>query len=131
MVGDSIVRAQKMRKQPPRTHPAPHQSRLWPHWQMIGEARRRKKTWGTITKELEETHGIKLTAGTVRNFFKRAAQGRLPLGVLSKSPVASMHATPTVLARATKPFEEPDGDPFSVKVIEFDPWKPQTRNKAS
>jgi hypothetical protein len=123
-----------MRTPPPLKHPAPHQSALWPHWQFIGQARRSKKTWRLIAAELKDSYGITITAGTVRNFFKRASKGRLPLGVVSNTPAARPMVNavrPTVLARAPKLSVEPEDDPFSVKIIEFDPWKPQNKTKAS
>jgi hypothetical protein len=102
---------------------------------MISDRRRRKKTWGLIRQELEENHGVKLAVSTVRNFFKRAAQGRLPLGVVSHAPAARPRVSAvsaTVLTRTVhKQFQEQDNDPFSTKVIAFDPWKPQRKNKAS
>jgi hypothetical protein len=123
-----------MRSPPPRTHPAPHQSTLWPHWQVIGELRRSKKTWKQIAAELKDSYRISISAGSVRNFFKRATQGRLLLGVARKVPASRprvVSTNPTILARPPKQLEEPDGDPFSVKVIQYDPWKPQRKSKAS
>ena len=72
-----------MRKPPPSKHPSPHQSQFWLHWQFIGQARRQKKTWKQIAAELKDSYQVTITAGSVRNFFKRATQGRLPLGVVA------------------------------------------------
>jgi hypothetical protein len=136
-----------MRSPPPRTHPAPHQSALWPYWRMIGHARRAKKTWKQIAAELKES-GITISAGSVRNFFKRASQGRLPLGVVSNAPAVRPRVnavTPTTPnstkirdiiglytpRKAREPGDEDPGDPFSTKVIPLDPWKPKNKSKAS
>src|SRR5215469_14226790 len=115
-----------MRRLPPRTHPAPLASELWRHLEKIRACRRKKKTWQAIAKELQQTGGIKLTAGTVRNFFKRASR-RVPF---ERNVRLELEAT---VARVEAPFIRPetpsvrlDDDPFSTKVIPFDPWKPQT-----
>jgi len=91
--------------------------------------RRKKKTWQAIAKELEQTCGVKLTAGTVRNFFKRASRRVL----LQRN--ARLEAT---VVRTETPFIQPeilsvplDDDPFSTNVIPFDPWKPQRKSRAS
>jgi hypothetical protein len=137
-----------MRTPPPKTHPVPHQSQLWAHWQLIGELRRSKKTWKQIAAELKDSYEISISAGSVRNFFKRASQGRLPLSVVSRTPLPSRRVTAvtpsipnsTKIAdiiglytprKAREPGDEKDGDPFSTKVIPLDPWKPQKKSKAS
>jgi hypothetical protein len=141
-----------MRKPPPRTHPAPHQSALWAHWTMIGELRRSKKTWKQIAAELKESCAITISAGSVRNFFKRlpnrAARAcgvltelrdeaqhenkkdaarcqRIKAEMKGRDPTAATH--PFVLPSAANQLEDADGDPFSTKVIEYDPWKPQRK----
>ena len=118
-----------MRRSPPKIHPGPLRSELWRHLEEIRACRRKKKTWQAIAKELEQTCGVKLTAGTVRNFFKRASR-RLPL-----QRNARLEAT---VVRTETPFIQPeilsvplDDDPFSTNVIPFDPWKPQRKSRAS
>src|SRR6516164_6213136 len=118
-----------MRRSPPKTHPGPLRSELWRHLEEIRACRRKKKTWQAIAKELEQTGGIKLTAGTVRNFFKRGSR-RVPF-----ERNVRLEATAVRIATRFIPPETPsvrlDDDPFSTKVIPFDPWKPQTNAQAS
>jgi hypothetical protein len=118
-----------MRRLPPRTHPAPLASELWRHLEKIRARRRKKKTWEAITKDLEKTCGLKLSAGTVRNFFKRASK-RIPLerdaGVQARGARVQ-----TAFMRAEIASTSLDDDPFSTKVVPFDPWKPQTKARAS
>jgi len=123
-----------MRRLPPRTHPAPLASELWRHLEKIRACRRKKKTWQAIAKELQQTCGIKLTAGTVRNFFKRASK-RIPLQ-RNDRPQARVVRIPvrksaTLFFEPEDPAALPEDDPFSTKVIPFDPWKPQTKARAS
>jgi hypothetical protein len=118
-----------MRRSPPRTHPAPLASELWRHLEKIRACRRKKKTWQAIAKELEQTGGIKLTAGTVRNFFKRASR-RVPFD-RNVRPEATRVRVETPFIPPEIPSTRLEDDPFSTKVIPFDPWKPQTKARAS
>src|SRR5580700_2745052 len=118
-----------MRTPPPKAHPGPYTSQLWPHLETIRTLRRRKKTWRAITKHLEDACGIKLGVWTVRNFFKRATSGCVPLGFRkAEATRESRKPNPATLGlRApAKPLEEPDSDPFSTKAMPFDPWKPRS-----
>ena len=118
-----------MKRPPPSIHPAPFTSRLWPHLETIRTLRRRRKTWRAITKHLEDACGIKLGVWTVRNFFKRATSGRVPLGFRNAEATRELrkpNPASAGLRQPPKPFEEPDGDPFSTKTIPFDPWKPRS-----
>ena len=118
-----------MRTPPPKAHPSPYTSQLWPHLEMIRTLRRRRKTWRAITKHLEDECRVKLGVWTVRNFFKRATSGKVPLGFRNAEVTRdSREANPTSsgLRQPPKPFEESDGDPFSTKTIPFDPWKPRS-----
>ena len=118
-----------MRTPPPKAHPGPYTSQLWPHLETIRSLRRRRKTWRAINKHLEDACGIKLGVWTVRNFFKRATSGRVPLGFRNAEATReSRKPNPATggLRQPAKPFEEPDGDPFSTKTIPFDPWKPRS-----
>jgi hypothetical protein len=118
-----------MRRLPPRTHPAPLASELWRHLEKIRACRRKKKTWQAIAEELEQMGGIRLTAGTVRNFFKRASRRiSLQRNVSLKATVGRVE---TPFIRPEIPSVRSDDDPFSTKVIHFDPWKPQTKARAS
>ena len=118
-----------MRTPPPKAHPGPYTSQLWPHLETIRTLRRRRKTWRAITKHLEDACGIKLGVWTVRNFFKRATSGRVPLGFRNAEATRESRKPDPAsagLRQPPKPFEEPDGDPFSTKTIPFDPWKPRS-----
>jgi|SRR6516225_8761433 hypothetical protein len=123
-----------MRTAPPKTHPGPQSSELWPQLDKIRELRRKRRTWTSISKELERTCGIKVTEATVRNFFKRARR-RVALQRNSKPQLRS---TPVSVKKSAALFIEPedptalpDDDPFSTNVIPFDPWKPQRKSRAS
>jgi hypothetical protein len=123
-----------MRRSPPRIHPGPLRSELWRHLEEIRACRRKKKTWQAIAKELERTCGVKLTVGTLRNFFKRASK-RVPL---RRNDRPQQRTVPASVLKSTALFIEPedptalpDDDPFSTNVIPFDPWKPQTKARES
>jgi hypothetical protein len=123
-----------MRRSPPKIHPGPLRSELWRHLEEIRACRRKKKTWQAIAKELEQTCGVKLTVGTLRNFFKRASK-RVPLRGNDRP---QQRTVPASVLKSTALFIEPedpavlvDDDPFSTKVVPFDPWKPQTKARAS
>src|SRR5438132_390988 len=118
-----------MRRVPPKTHPAPLASELWRHLEKIRACRRQKKTWQAISKELEQTANIKLTAGTVRNFFKRASR-RVPFERNVRREATAVRVE-TPFIRPEIPSVRSDDDPFSTNVIPFDPWKPQTKARAS
>jgi hypothetical protein len=118
-----------MRRLPPKTHPAPLASELWRHLEKIRACRRKKKTWQAIAKELQQTANIKLTAGTVRNFFKRASR-RVPFERNVRLEATAVRVE-TPFIRPEIPSVRSDDDPFSTKVIPFDPWKPQTMARAS
>jgi hypothetical protein len=119
----------RMKRPPPRKHPGPYASQLWPHLESIRTLRRRRKTWRAITKHLDDACGIKLGVWTVRNFFKRATIGRDPLGFTNTERTRDLQkASPalTEVRRLPDPAEESAGDPFSTKAIPLNPWKPSS-----
>jgi len=67
---------------PPKEHPPAWGSPLWPPLETIRKMRRQRKTWVSISKLLQEEHGLTITYRTVRKFFKRASKNdlKLPLG---------------------------------------------------
>jgi hypothetical protein len=73
-------------------HPRPFESPLRPHLETIRSLRRAHKTWQEIARILREEHGVKTSASTVHNFFKRvterARKGKdaLPLGYEEAAP---------------------------------------------
>jgi hypothetical protein len=82
-----------------------------------------------IAWHLEDAHGLEVSRATVFKFFKRAANGRVPLGFSNieatrdlQKPIPSAPR----LRQPAKPFEEAVGDPFSTKAIPLDPWKPRS-----
>jgi len=118
-----------MKRLPPRTHPVPYTSQLWPHLETIRKLRRRRKTWRAITKHLEDACEIRLGVWTVRNFFKRATSGRVSLGFSNAEATRDLQKpTPAAVGprRLAKPSEDSDDDPFSTKAIPLDPWKPRS-----
>ena len=110
------------KKRTPEVHPKPYESPLWPHLESIRSLRRQRKTWAAIAAHLEETHGFKTSLRTVRNFFKRARGGRMPLGFDETE-------TPT---RAMVLTDAPDtkNDLFSVEVSPEDPFAKTKRRYA-
>jgi hypothetical protein len=68
----------------PQEHPRAWGSVLWDHRDEVLAMRRGRKTWKEITEHLAQTHGVKLTYGTVRNFFvrysKRLKTKNFPVG---------------------------------------------------
>jgi hypothetical protein len=110
------------KKRTPEVHPKPYESPLWRHLDTIRALRRQRKTWAAIAAHLEETHGLKTSLRTVRNFFKRARAGRAPLGFdESQTP-----------ARAIVLTDAPDtkNDRFSVEVSPEDPFAKTRRRYA-
>jgi hypothetical protein len=110
------------KKRTPEVHPKPYESPLWQHLETIRALRRQRKTWAAIAVHLEETHGLKTSLRTVRNFFKRARAGRVPLGFdESETP-----------ARAIVLTDAPDTkkDRFSVEVSPEDPFAKTRRRYA-
>ena len=110
------------KKRTPEVHPKPYESPLWQHLETIRALRRQRKTWAAIAAHLEETHGLKTSLRTVRNFFKRARAGRVPLGFDETE-------TPT---RAIVLTDAPDtkNDLFSVEVSPEDPFAKTRRRYA-
>src|SRR5258705_433821 len=96
------------KKRTPEVHPKPYESPLWQHLETIRSLRRQRKTWAAIAAHLEETHGLKTSLRTVRNFFKRVRAGRVPLGF-------NETGTPT---RTIVPADVADtkSDLFSVEI---------------
>jgi hypothetical protein len=118
-----------MRTPPPKSHPSPYTSQLWPHLETIRMLRRRRKTWRAIANHLEEACGIKLGVWTVRNFFKRATSGKVPLGFRNAEVTRESrkpNPAPAGLRHPAKPLKDSDCDPFSTKAMPFDPWKPRS-----
>ena len=110
------------KKRTPEVHPKPYESPLWQHLETIRSLRRQRKTWAAIAVHLEESRGLKTSLRTVRNFFKRACAGRVPLGFdESETP-----------ARAIVLTDAPDtkNDRFSVEVSPEDPFAKTRRRYA-
>jgi hypothetical protein len=110
------------KKRTPKVHPKPYESPLWPHVETIRSLRRQRKTWAAIAAHLQETYGLKTSLRTVRNFFKRAHVGRVPLGFDETE-------TPT---RAIVLTEAPDtkNGLFSVEAPPEDPFAKTKRRYA-
>jgi hypothetical protein len=121
----------------------PFSSPLWPHLAMIRAMRSRRRTWKEIAHRLQQ-RGVTLDCKTIANFHRRIkARGRRKLtgerSAVSLSTVGdtSNRAEPNnrpILKPSTKlsapePSTEPDADPFSVKLIPFDPWQPQSKQR--
>jgi hypothetical protein len=110
------------KKRTPEVHPKPYESPLWRHLETIRSLRRQRKTWAAIAAHLEERHGLKTSLRTVRNFFKRARAGRVPLGF----DEAAIPTRAILLPDAP----EPKNDLFSVEVSPEDPFAKTKRRYA-
>jgi len=122
----------------------PFSSPLWPHLAMIRAMRSRRRTWKEIAHRLQQ-QGVTLDCKTIANFHRRIkARGRRKLTggsawqcLYQRSVKRQTRAEPDnqlILKRSTKlsapePSTEPDADPFSVKLIPFDPWQPQSKQR--
>jgi hypothetical protein len=110
------------KKRTPEVHPKPYESPLWRHLETIRALRRQRKTWAAIAAHIEETQGLKTSLRTVRNFFKRARAGRVPLGFDEiETPARAIVLTD---ARDRK------NDLFSVEVSPEDPFARTKRRYA-
>jgi hypothetical protein len=110
------------KKRTPKVHPKPYESPLWQHLETIRSLRRRRKTWAAIAVHLEESHGLTTSLRTVRNFFKRARSGRVPLGFNeTETPARAI-----VLTNAL----DTKNDLFSVEVSPEDPFAKTKRRYA-
>jgi hypothetical protein len=110
----------------PPPHPAPFQSALWEHVDLIRKLRLARKTWPKIAAELGRM-GVRINRSTVRRFFKRL-QGRkeMPLGLEQK---AVRLGSVTVRDSAPDlPPKSPNGiDPLLLETDPDDPWTPKGR----
>ena len=74
-------------------HPAPFESALWPHVELIKKLRLGRKTWVSIAAILQKQHGVSVKPVTIYNFLKRYAKraraGTLPLGFEPITPPSS------------------------------------------
>jgi hypothetical protein len=115
----------------------PFSSPLWPHLAMIRAMRSRRRTWKEIAHRLQQ-QGVNLDCKTIANFHRRIkARSRRKLTgerfAVSLPTVGetSNRAEPDnqlILKPSTK-LSEPDADPFSVKLIPFDPWQPHSKER--
>jgi hypothetical protein len=110
------------KKRTPEVHPKPYESPLWQHLETIRALRRQRKTWAAIATHLEETQGLKTSLRTVRNFFKRARAGRVPLGFNGAETPPRTIVLPDLPDRKN--------DPFSVEASSDDPFAKTKRRYA-
>ena len=121
----------------------PFSSPLWPHLAMIRAMRSRRRTWKEIAHLLQQ-QGVTLDCKTIANFHRRIkARGRRKLtgerlavslptvGETSNrvEPDNQLILKPSTKLSAPEPSTEPDADPFSVNLIPFDPWQPQSKQR--
>jgi hypothetical protein len=117
----------------PQTHAKPYQSPLWNHLETIRNLRKQHETWEGIASHLKDDHGLEMSASTVLKFFKRAADGRVPIGFLglraSSIGPARINAA-SACPRATlssqlgelKQIPEASDDPLLVEISNNDPF---------
>jgi hypothetical protein len=106
----------------PKVHPKPYESPLWQHLETIRSLRRQRKTWAAIAAHLQQTHGLKTSLRTVRNFFKRARGGRVPLGFNDSETPNRRIVLPDV--------QDTKNDPYSVEGSADDPFAKTKRRYA-
>lgn len=111
------VRSDAEQKKPPtrekRTLPKAYQSPLRPHFELIRELRRKRKTWKEISEILAgEPHRLKTSHKTIQNFFRRALYPkRIPMGFEDFAP----DPKPPEPARPTRgPQPSPDAPPADL-----------------
>jgi hypothetical protein len=107
-------------------HPAPFQSELWDHVELIRKLRLARKTWPDIAIELGRL-GLRIDRSSVRRFFKRLQERKqMPLGLEQKAVRLG-----SVTARDSAPDLPPicpNGiDPLLLPVDSSDPWAPKSK----
>jgi hypothetical protein len=121
----------------------PFSSPLWPYLAMIRAMRSRRRTWKEIAHRLRQ-QGVTLDRKTIANFHRgikarglRKLTGErfaasLPAGDETSNraePDNQLILKPSTKLSAPKPRTESNADPFSVKLIPFDPWQPQSKQR--
>jgi hypothetical protein len=110
------VRPDAEKRKPPkrekRTLPKAYRSPLRPHFELIRELRRKRKTWKEISEILAgEPYRLKTSHKTIQNFFRRALYPkRIPMGFEDFAPAAAgpTPARPTAPPEANPPAPAPD-----------------------
>jgi hypothetical protein len=108
---------------------------------MIRAMRSRRRTWKEIAHRLQQ-QGVTLDCKTIANFHRRIkARGRKLTGerlavslptvgeTSNRAELDNQLINPSTKLSAPEPSTEPDADPFSVKLIPFDPWQPQSKQR--
>ena len=110
----------------PPPHPAPFQSALWEHVELIRKRRLARKTWPAIAAELERI-GVRINRSSVRRFFKRLQDRKeMPLGLQDKA-VRLGSVTVNDGAPDLPPISPNGMDPLLKELDLDDPWLPKGR----
>jgi hypothetical protein len=127
------LRIEPLTKRTPQTHAKPYQSPLWNHLEAIRNLRKQHETWEGIASHLKDDHGLKTSASTVLKFFKRAADGRVPIGFSDPRASSIGLARPSADSAAPRAtlssqlgglqrIPEPSDDPLLVEISNNDPF---------
>ena len=108
----------------PPPHPAPFQSALWEHVDLIRKLRLARKTWPQIAAELGRM-GVRINRSSVRRFFKRLQDRKeMPLGLEQKA-VRAGSVTVRDSAPDLPPISPNGIDPLLLETDPDDPWTPK------
>jgi len=108
----------------PIPHPAPFQSQLWEHVELIRKLRLARKTWPQIAAELGRM-GVRINRSSVRRFFKRLQDRKeMPLGLEQKA-VRAGSVTVRDSAPDLPPISPNGIDPLLLETDPDDPWTPK------
>jgi hypothetical protein len=128
------VRPDAEKRKPPkrekRTLPKAYHSPLRPHFELIRELRRKRKTWKEISEILAgEPYRLKTSHKTIQNFFRRALYPkRIPMGFEDFAPAAAapIPPRPTAPPKANPPGPAP-GAPAQTFRQKLEAKKPQPK----
>ena len=110
----------------PIPHPAPFQSRLWEHAELIRKLRLARKTWPEIAAELGRM-GLRINRSSVRRFFKRLQDRKqMPIGLEQKA-VRAGSGTVSDNSPNLPPINANGVDPLLLPLESDDPWRPKWR----
>ncbi len=79
-------------------------SKLQPHWNLIRDLRRRRKTWAQIAEILTREHGCSTQTQSVYAFYKRKLKNPAPLG-FEEEPSLAIPA-PVVKSLSSEPLPD-------------------------
>ena len=96
------------KKPPPTDHPAPYQSKLREHEELIRSLVRKQLTWTEIAEQLQRDHGLKIAPKTIYSFFKRQSRPRP-----KNHPIRLRQGRPMQPSTAAEPATPPEQQAIS------------------